>query len=160
LIITDTRDQQLLHLQDGVDLFNELDQIGFSLNKLLREVRKEAVKAPPQEKPEWERLFDQIGLSPGEIRMRQRAKAASQAARTVGDIANLVRGTYFDANFLINNGKTWYRYFDADTFEVTLMTQDDSGKWVEITTTDILSPAAQVRHLRSSEDIHTFILIE
>ena len=158
LIVTDAQDSQLLLMRDGVDLFNELGQIGISLNSLLSQLRQEIVKdvAPPQEKPEWERLYDQIGLSLGEIRMRQRAKAACRAARTVADAADLVRGTYFDAHFLTSDGQTWYRYFNPDTFEATPMTKDHVGEWIEELTPAVLSPTAQIRYLRSSEDIHTF----
>ena len=158
LIITDAQDQQLLLMRDGVDLFNELDQIGLSLHSLLNQIRTEAVQdlGSPQEKPEWERHYDQIGLSPVEIRMRQRAKAACRAAQTVADVADLVRGTYFDPHFLTRDRRTWYRFFDADTYQAIVMTKDETGEWVEGPTPVILSPTTHVQHLRSSEDIHTF----
>ena len=158
LIITDAQDQQLLLMRDGVDLYNGLVQIGISLNSLLGQIRVESIhdSASSQEKPKWERLYDQIGLSPGEIRMRQRAKAACRAAQTVADVAELVRGTYFDAHFLASDRQTWYRFFDADTYQAIVMTKDKTGEWVEGSTPATLSPTTQVRHLRSSEDIHTF----
>lgn len=162
LIITDTRDQQLLHLRDGVDLFNELDQIGISLNSILAQRREEVVlgASSSQEKAEWERLYDQIGLSPGEIRMRQHAKAACRAARTVEDVADLVRGTYFDAHFISSDGRIWYRFFNEDDFSITTMEKDSSGNWAEDDVRIHLSPAAKVKHLRSREDTHTFELID
>jgi hypothetical protein len=141
-----------------VDLHNELDQVGIDLNFVLNQIRDEVVAEGQNtgEKPEWERLYDQIGLSPGEIRMRQRVKAACRAARTVGDVAEIIRGTYFDAHFLTADGEKWYRFFDGEDTSVQLMRQDEHGEWMDEPERVTLSPNLQVRHLRSSEDIHTF----
>ena len=162
LVITDQHDQQLLLMRDGVDLFNDLERIGISLQAVLNQIREEMVEENAQrnEKPRWEVLYDQIGLSPGEIRMRQRVKAACRAALTVADVAEVVRGTYFDAHFLSQDEQKWYRYFDEDDFSATLMIKDENGKWVDEPEKTILSPSAKVRHLRSSEDIHTFELLD
>lgn len=158
MMITDMGDHQLLLMRDGVDLYNELDQVGIDLNFVLNQIRDEMVAEGQStgEKPEWERLYDQIGLSPGEIRMRQRVKAECRAARTVGDVAEIVRGTYFDAHFLTTDGKKWYRFFDEEDYSATLMIKDDNGKWNDEPEKSILSPTLQVRHLHSSEDVHTF----
>lgn len=164
IVITDNQDRQLLLMRDGVDLFNDLDRIGISLADLLNQIRQDQVQAESpsggqHEKPHWEVLYDQIGLSPGEIHMRQRVKAACRAARTVRDVAELVRGTYFDAHFRTADGQKWYRYFDADTYEASVMIKDSAGEWIDVDEPEVLSPTAQVRHLRSSEDIHTFEII-
>ncbi len=92
--------------------------------------------------------------------MRQRVKAACRAAQTVADVAEVVRGTYFDAHFLSQDGQKWYRYFDEDDFSATLMIKDENGKWMDKPEKAILSPTAKVRHLRSSEDVHTFEIID
>ncbi len=44
LVITDQRDQQLLLMRDGVDLFNDLDRIGISLQAVLNQIREEIVE--------------------------------------------------------------------------------------------------------------------
>lgn len=162
LVITDADDHQLLLMRDGVDLYNALDQVGVDLNFVLNQTRDEIVAEglELEEKPEWERLYDQIGLSPGEIRMRQRVKAACRAAQTVADVAEIIRGTYFDAHFLTTDGNKWYRFFDEEDYSATLMTSDDNGKWNDEPEKAILSPTLQVRHLRSSEDVHTFEIFD
>ena len=162
LIITDEKDCQLLLMRDGVDLFNALDRVGISLSKVLNQTREDIVAESSQsnEKPKWERLYDQIGLSPGEIRMRQRVKSACWAARTVADVAELIHGTYFNAHFLSSDGQRWHRFFDEKDFSVTLMTKDGNGEWIDQIDRVTLSPILKVQHLRSSEDIHTFELLD
>lgn len=162
LIITDPGDRQLLLMRDGVDLFNELDRIGISLPAVYDQIRAETTREILQaaEKPEWERLYDQVGLSPGEIRMRQRVKAACRAVQTVADVPEIVRGTYFDAHFLTGDGQKWYRFFNEEDYSISLMTKNENGEWVDEPELVTLSPTKQVRHLRSSEDIHSFELLE
>jgi len=162
LIITDAGDNLLLLMQDGVDLFNHLEQEDISLNLIIAETRKKSIDeySQPSQKPKWERLYDQIGLSPCEIRMRQRVKAACLAANTVRDVAELVRGTYFDAHFYSSDGQRWYRYFDAEEYTATLMIKDETGKWIEDVDNATLAPSKNIRHLQSSEDIHNFELLE
>ena len=162
MMITDMGDHQLLLMRDGVDLFNELDQVGIDLNFVLNQIRAEMVAEGQNtgEKPEWERLYDQIGLSPGEIRMRQRVKVECRAARTVGNVAEIVRGTYFDANFLTADGNKWYRFLDEADYSARLMIKDERGEWMDEPGRVALSPEIRVRHLRSSEDIHTFEIFD
>jgi hypothetical protein len=162
LIITDAGDNQLLLMRAGVDLYNMLDQYGISLAAIFDELRQDIAGQKNSEgaKPEWEVLYDQIGLSSGEIRMRQRVKAACRAAQTVEDAAALVAGTYFDAHFISEDGQKWCRFFNQDDYSATLMTKDESGEWVDHPAPIYLSPNAKVRHLRSSEDIHTFLLMD
>ena len=162
LVITDTDDRQLLLMLDGVDLYNALDQVGVDLNFVLNQIHDEISSegANPGEKPEWEQLYDQIGLSPGEIRMRQRVKAECRAARTIADVAEIVRGTYFDANFLTADGNKWYRFLDEADYSARLMIKDERGEWMDEPGRVALSPEIRVRHLRSSEDIHTFEIFD
>ena len=162
LVITDAGDNQLLLMRDGVDLHNALDQYGISLAAIFAELRQEiADDSPTQaEKPGWEDLYDQIGLSAGEIHRRQRVKAACRAAQTVENVAALVAGTYFDAHFISEDGQKWCRFFNQDDYSATLMTKDESGKWVDDPAPIYLSPNTKVKHLGSSEDIHTFLLID
>jgi hypothetical protein len=162
LLITDAGDNQLLLMRDGVDIFNVLDQYGISLAAIFEELRQDIASegTSPKEKPEWEVLYDQIGLSPGEIHMRQRVKAACRAAKTVADVAELVRGTYFDAHFVSEDGQKWCRFFNEDDHSAKLMIKDESSEWVDDPDLFYLSPRAKVKHLRSSEDIHTFLLID
>jgi hypothetical protein len=161
LVITDAGDNQLLLIRAGVDLHNALDQYGISLAAIFTELRQEIAGDDPTqaEKPGWEMLYDQIGLSAGEIRMRQRVKAACRAAQTVEDVAALVAGTYFDANFVSEDGQKWCRFFNQDDYSATLMTKDESGEWIDLPAPFYLSPTAKVKHLRSGEDIHTFLLL-
>jgi len=162
LIITDAGDNQLLLMHAGVDLYNTLDQCGISLAAIFAELRQEIAGDSPMQddKPGWEVLYDQIGLSAGEIRMRQRVKAACRAANTVEDVAALVAGTYFDAHFISEDGQKWCRFFNQDDYSAMLMTKEDSGEWVDDPAPVFLSPTAKVKHLRSSEDIHTFLLFD
>ena len=162
LVITDNLDRQLLLMRDGVDLFNGLERVGISLNAVLNQIREEIVEEGSglDEKPEWERLYDQIGLSAGEIRMRQGVKAACREAQTVGDVAELVRGTYFDAHFRSRDGERRYRYFDEGDYSASLMVKAKNGEWNEEPERVILTPGMKVRHLRSSEDVHTFELLD
>ena len=87
-------------------------------------------------------------------------KAACRAAKTVADVAELVRGTYFDAHFVSEDGQKWCRFFNEDDHSAKLMIKDESGEWVDDPDFFYLSPRAKVKHLRSGEDIHTFLLID
>ena len=162
LIITDAGDNQLLLMLDGVDHYNTLDQYGISLAAIFNELRQDiaAESNLQHEKPEWEVLYDQIGLSPGEIRMRQRVKKLCKTAQTVADVVELTQGTYFDAHFVSEDGQKLYRSFNEDNYSATLMTKDETGEWVKNPSPVNVSSSAKVKHLRSSEDIHTFVLIE
>ncbi len=103
LVVTDRADQQVLLIQECVNLYNDLDQYEVSLGEIFKEIRAERVGGANGEvrKPDWEILYDSIGLSPGEIRMRQRVKRDCRTARTVEDVAELVSGTYFTVYFTV-----------------------------------------------------------
>ena len=105
-------------------------------------------------------LYDQIGLSTGEIHMRQRVKAACRVGKTVEDVAALVAGTYFDAHFISDDGSKLCRFYNQDNYSAMLMTKDKSSAWVDEPASIFLSPTGKVTHLRSGEDIHTFLLLD
>ncbi len=150
--ITDTGDDLLFHARQGVDLFSALHEIGISLPQIYQEIRQDTVAEAGEEgreREDWEDLYDSIGLSPDEIGMRQSAKAAAKAARTVADVAKLLRGTYFDAFFETSDGSRSWGYFDAKDYSVR---EDPTDKRV------VLNPETRVRHIGSGEDVHVFVI--
>ncbi len=66
LVVTDRADQQVLLIQECVNLYNDLDQYEVSLGEIFKEIRAERVGGANGEvrKPDWEILYDSIGLSP------------------------------------------------------------------------------------------------
>jgi hypothetical protein len=162
LIITDTSNQQLLLMRDGVDLFNQLDEFGIHLPDIYREVRESLVGdgKRSEEKPEWERLYDSIGLSAGEIRMRQRVKRACLAAKTVSDVVDLIQGTYFSVYFYSEDKEQCWGYFDESNFTAMSLLKDENGYWYDSGDPVVIPGDARVVHLRSAEDIHEFILLD
>ena len=161
LIITDRFDKQLLHMRDGVDLFNKLDQIGIQLSSIFQDIRENLVADQDASgKAGWEQLYDSIGLSAGEIRMRQRVKQACKEAQTVSDVIELVQGTYFDVDFISTDHQRCWRYFDIDQRTAEVMIRDDHGNWSYINEEEVIPLDARVAHLRSGEDIHEFILLD
>jgi hypothetical protein len=158
VILADPDDRLVFRAVDGVDLISRLDELGIDLPALYRSLRRAAVSAASDaedEREPWEDLYDGIGLSPGEIAMRQRAKRAARAARTVADVVELLAGTYFDASFVTEDGSRSWAYFDPDDLSV-LERLADGGTGKRI----VLSPDARVRHRGSGEDIHNFVLLD
>ena len=161
LIVTDRFDKQLLLMREGVDLFNQLDKIGIQLSSIFQDIRENLVTDQDASgKPDWEQLYDSIGLSAGEIRMRQRVKQACKEAQTVSDVIELVRGTYFDIDFVSQDHQRCWRYFDIDRHTAEVMIRDDQGKWSYTDEEEVIPLNARVVHLRSGEDIHEFILLD
>ena len=158
VILTDPDDRLVLRAVDGVDLSSRLDEVGIDLPALYRRLRQAAVSAASdaeEEREPWEELYDAIGLSPGEVAMRQRAKRAARAARTVADVVELLAGTYFDATFATEDGSRSWGYFDpADLSVVEQLADGDTRERVR------LSPEARVRHQDSGEDVHRFVLLD
>ena len=152
--ITDTGDNLFFHARDGVDLYSALHEIGISLPQIYQEIRQDTVAEAGEEgreHEEWEGLYDSIGLSPEEIGMRQSAKAAAKAARTVADVASLLRGTYFDAFFETADGRRRWGYFDAKDYSVR---EESTDKRV------VLDREARVEHTGSGEDVHGFVILD
>ena len=165
LRICDTSDQLLFHSLDGVDVFNGLGAIGIDLPGLFRSVREQMVQTGDEspKKEEWEELYDRMGLSPAEVAMRQRVKKAAMTARTVADVAELVRGTYFNARFYSPDDQKCWGYFDETDLTVQQLFDkesgwEDAGQQIEARIT--LSPGARVQHRSSREDVHLFTLLD
>ena len=158
VILTDPDDRLVFRAVDGVDLSSRLDELGIDLPALHRRLRRAAVSAASdaeEERESWEDFYDGIGLSPGEIAMRQRAKRAAKAARTVADVVELLAGTYFDASFGSGDGSRRWGYFDLDDLSVVEHLVDGAtGEPVR------LWPDARVHHQGSGEDIHSFVLLD
>ena len=116
-----------------------------------------------QPKENWEVLYDQIGLSPGEIKMRQRIKQYARNARTVNDVANLIRNTYFTAFFYTADDSKAWGYLDAQDLSVSVFVREalkDGYQWEDTEKPFKLPPEARVRHRSSSEDKHYFTLLD
>ncbi len=162
LIVTDRIDQQVLLIQDGVDLYNDLDRFEINLGEIFKEIRAEWAGDPNTEgqKPDWEILYDSIGLSPGEIRMRQRVKHDCRVARTVEDVAELMSGTYFTVYFYSPDGEACWGYFNEFEFTATVMIKDREGYWSDTGRLARIPRDGRVKHLRSGEDIHDFLLLD
>jgi len=156
LRICDSSDHLLLHLLDGIDISNELEEININLNELFLQARQDLIEAedepPPKER--WEILYDQIGLSSGEIAMRQRVKKAARNAQCVADVANLVQGTYFDARFYSSDDSRCWGHFDPSDLSVSIVDERRNTKRIR------LNPAARVQHRSSAEDVHIFTLLD
>jgi hypothetical protein len=165
LMICDTGDHLLLHVLDGVDLFNALDEIGIDLTVIFQSLRRDTIQGIDEAKPKeaWEILYDQIGLSPGEIAMRQRVKRAAKVAQTVADVADLIRDTYFDAYFYSPDDSTVWMYFDDQDLSVTEFTREEDQEnisWEDSGRKVYLSPSARVQHRSSAEDKHVFTMLD
>lgn len=162
VVITDAEDNVLFRAVDGVDLYSAVDKLGIDLPALYRETREALVAAesePDAETEPWEELYDSIGLSPGEIAMRQRVKRTCKAARTVADVAELLEGTYFAAHFYSEDRRRAWRFFDPHDYSVSAAKMVNGQNANEEQERIVhLDPDARVRHLSSSEDIHKFIL--
>jgi hypothetical protein len=164
LEITDARDNLVFRSLEGVDLYSNLGDIGINLPAIYREFREEiaANEGPDMtDRETWEDEYDRIGLSPGEIRMRQRVKAACKAARTVGEVAALLEGTYFGASFISEDKTRAWGYLDGQDCSVYLLQGSEEEGWGnavdEMVTFD---RETRVKHLYSSEDMHWFLILD
>ena len=165
VVITDAGDNLLFRAVEGVDLYSELDELGIDLPTLYREVRQkllvDAAKQGAEREP-WEEYYDSIGLSPGEIQMRQRVKRACKAAQTVEDVARLLEGTYFDAYFYSEDRQRAWGYFNPDDYSIDVLEGSEEEGWGEgqdplIVTLD---RNARVKYVSSGEDVHGFTLLD
>jgi hypothetical protein len=158
VVLADSDDRLVFHAVDGVDLVSRLDELGIDLPALYRAARRAAVAAAveaSEDQRPWEDLYDSIGLSPGEVAMRQRVKRAAKAARTVADVVELLAGTYFDVSFASDDGSRTWAHFDPGDLSV-LERLPDGGTGEPF----ILAPDARVRHRGSGEDVHAFVLLD
>ena len=163
VVVTDPGDRLLFRAADGVDLYSELERLGIDLTGLYRDIRQGMVSPGPDQATDrepWEQLYDSIGLSPGEIQMRQRVKRLCKAARTVADVARLLEGTYFDAHFYSEDRARAWGYFKPEDNSVYILAGSEEDGWGESQEPNPLhlSPDTHVSHLSSSEDVHHFII--
>ena len=163
VVITDNNDKLVFRAFDGVDLFSGLESLGIDLPAIYSRIldRERSQKHQTEREP-WEDLYDSIGLSPGEIQMRQRVKKDCRAARTVYDVAQLLKGTYFEVQFFSEDRLRAWGYFNPEENSVYILAGSEEDGWGESqeTTPVTLSPGARVCHISSSEDVHKFILYD
>ena len=175
--MVDAGDSLVFHARDGIDLYSRLAELGISLPALYDATRRtwvaEAERArsgdlrpthedegEPVEREPWEPLYDSIGLSSGEVWMRQQAKRACREARTVADVVELLEGTYFDAHFETEDGRRAWGYFDASECSAEVLRPVGEDAWQGEGRRVRLDPAARVRHKGSGEDVHLFVLLD
>jgi hypothetical protein len=151
----------------GVDLRSELQFHGISLRNLYQEIRAEMTQRvqgadDTASKPEWETYYDSIALSAGEMLMRKIAKQRAKAARTVRDVSELLKGTYFDAWFRTRDGNRSWGYFNPTDFSIQPAKVASAGGWQSDASHDrvVLDPNARVDYTGSGEDVHGFILLD
>lgn len=155
--LTDAEDRLIFRAVDGVDLNSRLDEFGIDLPALYRKLRRVAIEAeiePADQREPPEDHYDS-GLSPAEIRMRQKAKRLAKAARTVADVVELLAGTYFAARFE-NEDRTrsWGSFHPDDLSVIEVIPESAESDRIR------LSPEARVRHDGSGEDVHGFVLLD
>ena len=158
VVISDSGDRMIFRAVDGVDLYSDLGELGIDLRKIYQEVRQDLVEDEGQgrvEREDWEVYYDSIGLSAGEISMRQRVKRLCKAAQTVGDVIKLLEGTYFDAHFSTEDQQRQWGYFDPDDCSVVNL-DDDPGQRGSVH----LDRDARVQYISSGEDVHNFFLLD
>lgn len=85
---------------NGVDLHSELRDYGVDLPEIYKDLnraRSDALSALSLGTSGSGGITDSIGLSSEEMVMRKETLRAAKAAKTVGDVLELVGGTYFEA---------------------------------------------------------------
>ena len=166
--ITDSQKNRVIFQSiGGVDLHSELQCHGISLPELYQEIKAEMVKRvqgtdATADMPEWEKYYDSIGLSAEEVEMRRIAKQRSKAAKTVRDVAELLKGTYFDAVFSTEDGTRSWAYFDPEEFSAQPNKQlgGNLGWKADRLKRIMINPDALVKYIGSAEDRHGFVLLD
>jgi len=158
VIITDSGDRLIFRAVEGVDLYSDLDKLGIDLRGIYQDIHQRMVADQVQDREEredWEVYYDGIGLSAGEVSMRQRVKHLCKDARCVADVIKLLEGTYFDAHFTTEDQQRQWGYFNPDDCSVTVLDDDP-----EQSHSVHLDRNARVRHISSGEDVHLFLLLD
>jgi hypothetical protein len=76
-------------------------------------------------------------------------------------VAELLKGTYFDAFFESEDGTRAWGYFHGQDLWATVMQSSEAGGWAGASRQHVeLPPGARVRHTSSSEDVHRFVLLD
>jgi hypothetical protein len=162
MVVTDLNDNQLLLTREGVDFYSNLSSLGIELGDVYRQIREDQPDSEDDshQKPPWEALYDSIGLSPSEVRMRQNVKQSCLAAKTVKDVAELLKETYFSVYFYNQKRDKCWGHLDVENLIAELLLQDGEGYWYDTGSQVKLEGESRVHHLRSSEDIHEFLLLD
>jgi len=160
MVLTDSSDELWFQALDGVDHYSRLGELGIDLTELYRMQRQEILSEVSEledSRQSWEDVYDQVGLDPGEIRMRQRIKKQAKEAKTVEEVARLVEGTYFDVLFCRSDEKPAWGSFDSRDCSASPLDDESSSRQASRITIDRQS---RVKHVASGEDIHLFELID
>ena len=162
MVVTDLNDNQLLLTREGVDFYSNLSSLGIELGDVYRQIREDQPDSEDDshQKPPREALYDSIGLSPSEVRMRQNVKQSCLAAKTVKDVAELLKETYFSVYFYNQKRDKCWGHLDVENLIAELLLQDGEGYWYDTGSQVKLEGESRVHHLRSSEDIHEFLLLD
>ena len=163
LRITDSSDNLILHVLDGVDLFSTLNEYGVDLPQLYQSVRKhdlgESLNGDNQW-DDWQDDHNRTNLSPSEIRTRLVIKKAFKTAQNVADIAKLLEGGCFTVCFESQDGTQAWGDFNPVDYSVVAMNETVKSGSQKRVVRVTLEPTARVRHDGSGEDIHVFILLD
>ena len=163
LRITDSSDNLILHVLDGVDLFSTLNEYGVDLPQLYQSVRKhdlgESLNGDHQW-DDWQDDHNRTNLSPSEIRTRLAIKKAFKTAQNVADIAKLLEGGSFTVCFESQDGTQAWGDFNPVDYSVVAMNETVKSGSQKRVVRVTLEPTARVRHDGSGEDIHVFILLD
>jgi hypothetical protein len=77
---------------------------------------------------DWEDYYDSIGLSPAERTHHWLQKEGAKRAQTVADVACLIKGSYFEADFETEEGLHQWLYLNPDTLEVIITKDNPDGE--------------------------------
>jgi len=163
LRITDSSDNLILHVLDGVDLFSTLHEYDVDLPQIYRSLRRDALGVGlnmDDQWDDWQDDYDRISPSPSEVRTRLAIKKACKAAQTVADVAKLLEDNCFIPFFESQDGsRAWG---DFDPIDHSVVEMNETGKWGSQKKLGrvTLEPAAKVHHDGSGQEIHVFILLD
>ena len=163
LRITDSSDNLILHVLDGVDLFSTLNEYGVDLPQLYQSVRKHDLGESlygDHQWDDWQDDHNRTNLSPSEIRTRLAIKKAFKNAQNVADIAKLLEGGSFTVCFESQDGTQAWGDFNPVDYSVVAMNETVKSGSQKRVVRVTLEPTARVRHDGSGEDIHVFILLD
>jgi hypothetical protein len=148
----------------GVDMYSELQKYGVDLPQIYRDINKqqsEQLAELSRDESATDPNEDSIGLSASEVVMRKETLRSARAAKTVNDVAQLVKDTYFDAWFKTTSGDRSWSYFDPEACSVRPM-MSTGGGWSANPCEKriVLNGSARVEFNGSGEDIVSFIILD
>ena len=163
LRITDSSDNLILHVLDGVDLFSTLHEFGVDLPQIYQSIRKRDLGGDfngDDQWDDWQGDYDATNPSPSEIRTRLAIKKAFKTAQNVADIAELLKDGCFTVCFESQDGTQAWGDFNPIDYSVVAMNETAKSSSRKKVSRVILEPTARVCHDGSGEDIHVFILLD